>query len=260
MTTPRPHSDTEPRPAGLEARIEDVLDWIGHNRRTLGIALGAILLIWLLMAWMGEASKSRRAEASAELSSIEVAFARDMGAEPGAALIPEPANAELAREARESALQKLDAFSKAHEGTDLARNAALRGAELEVDLGRLAEADTRLSTLIAELGDRDPLKGVALRLRGYVLEELGRDAEAAALYEAGGALESYPPRALLWLAASRTHARLGANAQALAALDRAIAAEPDLVSDASIERERKLLQAASAAAPAPEAPAPVNPE
>jgi hypothetical protein len=234
--------------------MEDLLDWIGHNRRTLGIALGAIVALWVVVALMGELSDSRREEASAELAGIEAAYARDMGAQPGEALIPEPANADQARKAREAALEKLEAFAKAHSGTDLARTARLRSAELEVDLERLDAADARLSALSAELDDGDALKGVALRLRGYVLEELGRDAEAATVYETGGALASYPPRAMLWLAASRTHARLGASAQALAALDRAIAAEPDLVSDPAVERERKLLQAASAAAPAPAKP------
>jgi hypothetical protein len=246
MTTPRPHSDTEPRPTGLDGRIEDVVDWIGHHRRALGIGLGAIVALWVALALWGQASDTRREEASAELAAVEAAFAAEMGAQPGDALIPEPANAEQARKARETALAKFEALAKAHENTQIARHANLRSAELEVDLARLDAADARLIALIAELGDRDPLKGIALRLRGYVLEELGRDAEAAAVYEAGGALASYPPRAMLWLAASRTHARIGANAQALAALDHAIAADPDLVSDPAIERERKLLQAAAA--------------
>jgi tetratricopeptide (TPR) repeat protein len=253
MTTSRHHSDTEARPSGLDGRIQDLLEWVTAHGREFVIGLGVLAAAAVVLAIVWESARSRRADALTEWAKIEAAFAAEMGSEPTATLVAEPANPEQAKAAREAALAKYEAFAQSHSGSDLAANALLRAAELEVDLGRLDAADARLQALVAQLDGDDPRKGVALRLRGYVLEELGRPDQAAEAYEAGGALESYPPRALLWLAAARTHMRLGANERALQALDEAVAAEPELASDAAIERERKILQAALArsAAPAP---------
>ena len=149
---------------------------------------------------------------------------------------------------------RFESFAQTHGKADLANDARLRSSELEIDLGRLAAADARLADLVASLEDRDPRKAMALRLRGYVLEELDRPQEAAALYEAGGALESYPARALLWLAAARTHMRTGANEKALAALDRALEVESELGSDPEVASLRREIQAAIAQSPAPPTP------
>jgi tetratricopeptide (TPR) repeat protein len=261
MATSSHHSDTDSRPAGLDARVRQALDWVGEHRREFLLGLGAALVLGIGVAIASEISSSRREEALAELAGIEADFAAQMGAPPDAALIPEPANPEQARSAREAALSRFDAFAQAHASSDLAANAQLRGAELEVDLGRLDAAATRLEKLAADLDDGDTRKGIALRLRGAVLEDLGRAAEAAEIYETGGKLESYPARALLWLAAARTHMRLGADERALHALEQVVAAEPELASDPSLERERKILEArlSLAAAPTPEAEPPAAP-
>jgi tetratricopeptide (TPR) repeat protein len=249
MTSTRHHADTESRASGLEGRIQDGLEWIGEHRRHFLIALVALVAALVLAAIYWEVSRSRRAEASAELAAIEASFVADMGAEPAAALVAEPANPEQATRAREAAIAELEAFAQAHGSSDLAHNASLRAAELEVDLKRLDAADTRLAALIQDLAGSDPRRAIALRLRGYVLEELGRAQEAAALYEAGAAVESYPARALLWLAAARTRMRLGANQDALHAFDQAIAIEPELATDPTVARERRSLEALIAQAP-----------
>jgi tetratricopeptide (TPR) repeat protein len=251
MTTTRHHGDTESRPAGLDGRIQDALEWLGEHRREFLIGLGALVAVLVLAAVYWEVSRSRRAAASAELAAIEAAFVAEMGAEPGAILVAEPANPEQATRARASAITKLEDFAQAHAGSDLADNARLRAAELEVDLGRLDAADARLAALIEELGSSDPRRSIALRLRGYVLEELGQAQEAAALYEAGAAVEAYPARALLYLAAARTRMRLGANPEALRALDQAIAIEPELATDPTVARERRAVEALIAQTPVP---------
>jgi tetratricopeptide (TPR) repeat protein len=255
MTTSRHHQDTEARPTGLDARMQDALDWVADHRREAAIALGVLMACVVLAAALWELSRSRNSAASAELAALEADFVADMGSDRTAALVTEPANPEQATRAREAALGKFEAFAQSHSGP-AAATARLRAAELEVDLGRLDAADARLLALIGELGDKDPRKGIALRLRGYVLEQLERPAEAAALYETGGALESYPPRALLWIAAAHTHMRLGENESALRAFDRAIEAEPELASDPRIERERREVQAMISQPPAPAATAP----
>jgi tetratricopeptide (TPR) repeat protein len=258
MTTRRHHTDTESRPTGLDGRIQDLADWIGEHRKQVAIGLGALVGAWVLLAVSWEISRTRRAEASAELAAIEAAYASEMGAQPGVVLVEEPANPEQAKRAREAAIAKLDAFAADH-GGHLGHDARLRAAEFEVDLERFDAADARLAALVAELGGDDARKGIALRLQGFAREQLGRDAEAAALYEQGGALEDYPPRALLWIAAARTHQRLGAHQNALRALDQAIDAEPELATDPVFARERRMLQAAVSAEPAPAPPPAATP-
>jgi tetratricopeptide (TPR) repeat protein len=250
MTTHRHHTDTDARPTGLDAHLQGALEWVGDHRREFLIGVAGVVACLVLAAIFSEMSRMQRAEASAELAALEAGFAAEMGSDRSAALVAEPANPEQAQRAREAALGKFEAFAQAHAGSDLADDARLRAAELEVDLSRLDAADTRLAALIPDLGDGDPRKAIALRLRGFVLEELDRPAEAAALYEAGGALESYPARALLWLAAARTHLRLGAAESALRALDRAVEVEPDFATDPDVQRERREVQAAIAQAPA----------
>jgi len=248
--TIRHHTDTAAKSAGLDGRIQDLLEWITEHNREFLIGLGVLVVCVAIGAVVWEVAKSRRTAASAELAAIEAGFVSEMGSEPSAAMIAEPANPEQAKKAREAALAKFDAFAQAHGNSDLARDARLRSGELEVDLRQLDAADTRLAALIAELGDRDPRKAMALGLRGYVLEELDRPKEAAPLYEAGGAIESYPPRALLWLTAARTHMRLGEHESALKALDRAIEAEADLETDPEVASMRREVQAEIAQSPA----------
>ena len=252
MTTTRHHRDTEARPSGLDGWIQDASEWVGEHTKEVAIGLGVLVAAWVAVAVYWEVSRSRREEASAALAAIEAAYGAEMGAPTGAALVEEPANPDQAKQAREAAITKLDAFA-ADSPRDLSIDARLRAAELEVDLERLEAADTRLAKLEADLAGSDARKGIALRLHGFALEQLGREAEAATLYEMGGALESYPARALLWIAAARTHQRLGDEKNALRAFDQAAAVEPELGSDPAFERERRILQAAIAAEPAPPA-------
>ncbi len=243
MTTTRPHGDTEARATGLDATIQDGLAWVAEHRKPLGIAAAVLLLLGVAAAGVYESRRSARAETAAELAAIEADLAAGLGGSRQDALPAEPANADQARRAREAALSRMETFAAEHSGP-LGRDARLRAAQLEADLAQLDAADARLQALVGELPDSDPRKGQALRLRGWVLEELDRPQEAATLYEQGAQLESYPARALLWIAASQVHTRLGDPTAALRALDRAIALQTDLGRSPQILRERAFLEAA----------------
>jgi tetratricopeptide (TPR) repeat protein len=238
----RQHGDTEAPPRGLDALLQDAQHWAFAHVRELAVAAGVLLLAAVVVAGVMEWRGRQQVAAEMALGGIEADFAQAMGASPNVALVPEPANAEQARAAREAALAQYEEFLREHSGTQAARVARLRAAELEVDLGRLEAADARLVAVIGELGDADPRKGIALRLRGYVLEELERPLEAAAAYAAAGALESHPARLLAWLVAARTYARAGQPAEALRAYREAQSLEPRLGEDPSFQSEMAVLE------------------
>jgi tetratricopeptide (TPR) repeat protein len=248
MTSTRHHGDTEARATGIDALMQDGLEWAQANMRLLVLMIAGFLVVGLIVAGVYEMRRSARAEAAAALSEIEGELAVGLGGSRLDAVVPEPANQDQARRAREAALVAMDSFIAEHDGTPAALHARLRSAELEADLGRLEAADQHLVGLIGELADTDPVKGQALRLRGFVLEELERPQEAVAVYEQAGSLEAFPPRALAWITAARVHMRLGEDAAALRAYDRAIAIESDLAQDPALVRERRFLEAAIEAA------------
>src|SRR5215510_6106175 len=154
--TPRQHGDTETRLEGFEARIQDGFAWANAHGREIMVGVGVALLVGGLAAGVTEWRSRKSDAAQTELAAIESRFTEAMGANPGEYFVPEPANAEQAAKAREAAVTELDAF---------------KAAELEVDLGKLEAADARLAALVATLAANDPKRAVALRLRGYTLDQ-----------------------------------------------------------------------------------------
>ena len=146
-----------------------------------------------------------------------------MGANPGEYFVPEPANADQAAKAREAALVELDAFVAAHSGSALAAIAAIKAAELEVDLGKLDAADQRLAALAGSLGPDDPKRAIALRLRGYTLDQRGQTLAAAETYADAAKVEAYPARGVVWIEAGDCFARAKAPDRAIAAYREALA-------------------------------------
>src|SRR5262245_44156143 len=180
--TPRQHGDTETRLEGFEARIQDGFAWANAHGREIMVGVGVALLVGGLAAGVTEWRSRKSDAAQTELAAIESRFTEAMGANPGEYFVPEPANAEQAAKAREAAVTELDAFIAAEAGTGPAEVAAIKAAELEVDLGKLEAADARLAALVATLAANDPKRAVALRLRGYTLDQRGQTLAAAEVY------------------------------------------------------------------------------
>jgi predicted negative regulator of RcsB-dependent stress response len=254
--TPRQHSDTETRLAGFEARLQDGFAWANEHGREIMVGLGLLILAGAVAAGLFEWRRRSVAEEETELARIEARFTTAMGANPGEYFVPEPANAEQATKAREAALVELDAFVAKHAGSGLAAVAAIKAAELEVDLGKLDLAEARLAKVSESLEPSDPRRAVALRLRGYALDQKGDPMAAAEAYEAGAKIESYPPRALLWISAGDAYARANSPDRAIAAYREALAASPEVAEQERIVQRIGIQQARLDAAPKPEAAAP----
>ncbi len=254
--TPRQHSDTESRLGGFEARLQDAFSWANEHGREIMAVLAALLVVGGIAAAVFE-WRRRAAEAQeTELARIEARFTSAMGAGAGEYFVPEPANADQATKARESALGELDAFIAKDGDRGLVALAGIKAAELEVDLGRLDAAEARLGKVVESLGASDPRRAIALRLRGYALDQKGDSLAAAEAYEGGARVEGYPPRALLWIAAGDAYARANAPERSIAAYREALAASPELSEQEGIVQRIGVQQARvdskPLAAPAPE--------
>ncbi|MFI5317687.1 MAG: tetratricopeptide repeat protein [Myxococcota bacterium] len=260
--TPRPHSDTDTRLEGFEARLQDAFAWANDHGREIMIGAAVVLVIGAISAGIFEWQRRTREAEQSELARIEARFAEAMGANPGEYFVPEPANAEQATKAREAALAEFDAFIAQHANRPLAAIAGIKAAELEVDLGRLDAADARLAKLCESLDPTDARRAIALRLRGYTLDQKGDTLAGAQAYEAGAKIEAYPPRALLWISAGDAYARANAPERAIAAYREALSASPELADQEKVVQriglQQAKLDAAPAPAPAPATPAPAN--
>src|SRR5512136_786655 len=130
---PRPHSDTQARLEGFEARLQDAFAWANEHAREIVLGAVAVLLVGGIAAGIFEWRRRQSDAAETELAKIESEFANAMGAGPGEYFVPEPANAEQATKARETALGELDAFIQKQGATPLAALAGIKAAEIEVD-------------------------------------------------------------------------------------------------------------------------------
>ena len=219
---PIQHGDTETRVQGFDAVLERLFERISKHARALGIGLGIFLALGVAAALLYDSARSAEEEAASALEAIEVQFAAAMGAPVGEPLPPEPANVEVARRAREAALEELELLIAEHEGSQAARIAGIRAAEMETDLGRLGAASERLQLLSERLDEDDPKRAVALRLAGYVLDEQGEPGAAAEAYARGAEVTTYPGRAMLLISAAEAYERAGEYRKAIDAYQRSL--------------------------------------
>ena len=225
MTT-RHHGETEARTEGLEGRIEDVFEWATAHARAVVIAIVSSLVIGGGIAAGWELARRAAEDAQRQLAEVELAYNQAMGAGPRTVFPAEPANPDQGVRAREGALAGFEAVAREHEGSVAAELAGIRAAEIEIELGRAEAAEQRLQRF-SDAAGRDTLtRGVALRLRGYALEELGRFGEAGDAYGAGGGVTGYPDRPAVWLSAADNYARVGDSDRELAAYQQILDLDP----------------------------------
>jgi predicted negative regulator of RcsB-dependent stress response len=208
------HGDTEIPLRGFEAQLQTGFEWISQHPRQVLSVLGGIVLIGALVAFTYEWRTRTENRAARELEKIEKQFAESMGADPRVALVPEPANADQARQSREEALSSLEHFLRYKGGSRAAVFASIRAAEMEADLGRLDAAETRLTEGLEELAMSDPVRPTAQRLLAWVQEERGRYGEAADTYAAVARTPGYGDPAGVWFLAAEAYRRAGNAARA----------------------------------------------
>lgn len=227
MTSPR-QDETSARLEGFEARLESGFAWLTDHAREVTIAIVGFLVIGAGSAGLYEFWRHQERAAHTALAGVERQYRADSGVSAGDRLGTTGADSERVQSAREKALAGLDAMIEEHSGTNAAAAASIRAAEMEVDLEQLEAANTRLTALQEDLSEGDGLRGVALRLQGYVLEALGRDVEAAEAYAAAGAVSGYGDRAGVWLSAAGAFERARENQRAIAAYQEVVTLDPAL--------------------------------
>ncbi len=233
MTTGR-HGDTEARARGIDALLEAAFERVRIHFREIGLVAVGLLVVGAAGAGFYELGKRRENAAQVVLAQIQTDMIKQMGGETRIAINPEPANAEQSRRAREAALERLDLLIEEEAGSAAAILAGIQAAEIEVDLGSYEGAAARLAALGYELDADDPRRAIALRLRGYALELQGDPVAAGeAYYEAAG-VETYPPRAQVYVTAGEVFARGGAHDRAIAALQQAMALAPAVAESAGL--------------------------
>ncbi len=227
MTTEH-HSDTDRKVRGVEATIQHGFDWLQDNSKLVLIGIGGFLLVGASVAGIHEYRQQVEESAQAAFAAIETEFATAMGGSDQQPIIPEPANRDQATKAREAAVIAIDAFVAEHASADIADIARLRAVEHQIDLGQLEKADASLSGLLSGLDPGAPLRAMALRLRGYVLEERSEFAAAGEAYQEGAGVTTYPGHATLWIAAAESFVRGDDNERAIQAYQEVLGADPEL--------------------------------
>ncbi len=247
------HGETERRLEGFEARLEQVFEAIEAHSREVIIAGVALLLLGGLAAGLYEWQKSSVNDAQLALDEVDWTFLEAMGGRRDDLYPVEPANEQQARSAREEALAGYELVIEEHGGVS-GEIAQIRAAEVEVGLGRLEAAERRLAETADETSG-DALRASALRLHGFVLEELLRPLDAAARYEAAAAIESYPAREDLWISASEARVRGGDMAGAASDLREVLGIAPEYAERLGLVERLESVEALAADAGPPTAEA-----
>ena len=232
--TMRSRSDTEARASGFDATLEAGFNWVLERLRWVLMLLGVALVVGAGIAISHDRRTQGENDAQLALRQVEAGFSLAMGSPAEEIWVAEPANPEQAQRGREEALARFEAVSLEHPGTRAARLADLRAAEMEVELERWADAETRLSELVSELDEPDLLRAVALRLLGYSQEQQGRFTEAGDSYEQAALPGLYPAAGSVWLQAGASFARAGAIERSVGAYQKVLSTNPELAEQSGV--------------------------
>jgi hypothetical protein len=198
----------------LDSAFERGANWVGQ--RPL-VAVGAIGVLLLAAAVAGGVSswQTRDAHAAeAEIAGVYDAYLAAMGASPGARDVPEPANPEVGRRAREEFAAKLLAAAKRHDDSAAAALGRLQAADL-LDLNGDSAGAFAARELAARSAPRSSgVAAIALGRYAVALEDNGDLAGAAEAFAAAAEIDS-PGRVLALGDAARCFAQLGNKQRAL---------------------------------------------
>jgi len=237
------HSDTPDVVEEIEGGVERFAGWVAANLwLSIGILVGVIALVGGLGGYASWQA-SREESASDALDRVRGAYLREMGASPGALEIPELANPKATQEIQERYLVEFRAISESQRGTVAGTLALLETADLLEALGR---ADEIAAVLAQARGEApNPALGAMIDRRlGYLHEDAGRWAEAAAAHAAAAAVPEYPLRFWALADAARCELAAGRRAEALALYDRLAGEAPDLALPEHEAAQRRELGAA----------------
>lgn len=221
------HSETPDVVEELEGGVERFAGWVAANLwLSIGILVGVLAVVGGVGGYASWQS-SREQSASDALDRVRGAYLREMGASPGALEVPELANPKAAQEIRERYLVEFRAIAEGQRGTVAATLALLETADLLEALGRTDEVAAVLEQAREE-APNPALGAMVDRRLGYLYEDAGRWAEAAAAHAAAAAVPDYPLHYWALADAARCELAAGNRAKALALYDQLAGEAPDL--------------------------------
>lgn len=210
----------------LEASGDRIAEWASNNAALILGAIAGVLVIAAGVGIWSQHSTSQREQAVNALAEVSSGYRKAMGADPLAAEISEPANAELAERTRREYVERFEMVGREYAGTTVAAVALLEAAKLHVELGAEdagianyeAARDAAAKSAIAALA--------SVRLAGLA-EGRGDMKAAAQAFERAASIAAYPLRAAALGDAARCWAQANDSDRALAAYQRFQAEFPD---------------------------------
>jgi tetratricopeptide (TPR) repeat protein len=204
----------------IESVFDRMASWVAENPARffamVGIVLAAAAAIGLNSWW----SNRREAVASTALARVEADFRIAMGAAPGSAEIPEPANPEMGRAARVETVELLLDVGEEHAGTVSALRALLGAGNLQEETGDLEGAIATWRAAVAAAPAGSAIRGLLLTRLGHGLESAGDWEGAGEVHAEAAEIEDYPARYYAMADAARCFAQAGDAQRAVALFDR----------------------------------------
>jgi tetratricopeptide (TPR) repeat protein len=241
--TPNPTAETLRE---LEASGDRLAEWASANATLILGAIAAILLIAGAIGLYVQAGEEARDEAANDLALATSQYRKEMGADPVAGPIPEPANPELAESVRVRYVDRFAEVARNHAGTTAGAVAWLEAGQLQSELGRLEAAAESFGRARDEAGG-NAIAAIAETRLAHLAEERGDLATAAAAYERAAAIDTYPLRPQALADATRCWLEADEVERALATYQRLESEFPNEPAPPAIEASIAELRAASTA-------------
>lgn len=211
--------------------IEGVLDraagWVAANPKpvliVLGIVVGGAALVGGSQWWI----ERTKLWASGAVAEVTKEYFDAMGATPGAVTVPEPANPETARAAREEYAAKFVEVAEAHAGSTAAVDAWIEAGNLREQLDDAEGALAAWEKAAESAPSGSSVRALALARLAAGYEGADRWADAAEAWEQAGNIERYPLRHEALAFAARANVEAGETERAMALYDRIETDAPD---------------------------------
>jgi tetratricopeptide (TPR) repeat protein len=226
MTRRRDHELAEELP-DLGSGLDRAAQWVTENPAPVLVVLALVLAVAAGIGgarWWKERAELRGAEAVGE---VRAGFLQAMGAAPGSTRFTEPANPEVARQAREAFAARFAEAAAAHAGTGAAVDAWIQAGNLREQLGQADAALEAWQRAVTEAPARSALRGLALERLAVGYESRGAWAEAGARHEEAAGIAAFPLRHFALADAARCFAEAGDAARAKSLADRVLAEAPE---------------------------------
>ena len=214
----------------IQSRGEELSEWISENPLPILAAGGAVLLFAAIYGFATSGLASSKDEASMQIASVKNEYRQAMGGSYSGSLdIPEPANADAARETREEYIGRFQALADEYAGTEMGSYALIQVGSLQVELDETESALASFELALEPYDARQPMRGVLLEWMALLHEERNEpDAAIKRHIEASSVLD-YPLRYFALLNAARIQAESGEADAAIANFDRILVESPDLL-------------------------------